>query len=126
MADGQTSPWTMTARWVFPVEGPPLGKGTCPKSGERIVAVEPHGCRSAESDLGNAALLPGLVNAHTHLDLGGVRGRCPPSPDFTAWLRAVIRHRRSLGPQQMEGDIRAGIAESLTHGTTLLGDISGL
>jgi cytosine/adenosine deaminase-related metal-dependent hydrolase len=121
----RASSWTLTARWVFPVDGPPLEQGTVTICGERIEAVEPHGRRSADHDLGNAAILPGLVNAHTHLDLTGLRGQCPPSTDFTSWLRAVIQHRRNTSGAQIKQDIRAGLAESLAHGTTLLGDISG-
>ncbi len=75
-------------------------------------------------DLGNCAVLPGFVNCHTHLDLGGLRGLVPPGPDFTGWLRTVIRHRRSRSPQEVADDIQAGIAESLAGGTTLIGDIS--
>jgi cytosine/adenosine deaminase-related metal-dependent hydrolase len=118
-------PWTLTARWVFPVSGPPMAGGVVTIAGERIIAVEPAGSRPADVDLGEVAVLPGLVNAHTHLDLTGLRGRCPPSADFTGWLRQVIAHRRNATPEQIEADIRAGLAESLRHGTTLLGDISG-
>ena len=49
----------------------------------------------------------------------------PPSADFTGWLRQVIAHRRTLTPEQIEADVRAGLTESLRHGTTLLGDIAG-
>jgi cytosine/adenosine deaminase-related metal-dependent hydrolase len=65
-----------------------------------------------------------LVNAHTHLDLTGLRGLAPPSPDFTGWLRNVIIHRRNRSPEQVQADLRAGLAESLRFGTTLLGDIA--
>jgi cytosine/adenosine deaminase-related metal-dependent hydrolase len=106
------------------VSRPPLEWGSVTIAGDRIVAVEPHGLRRADLDLGDVAVLPGLVNAHTHLDLTGLRGRCPPSPDFTAWLRAVISHRRAQAPAQVEADVRAGLAESLSRGTTLLGDIA--
>src|SRR5439155_19461548 len=82
--------WSLSARWVFPVDGPPLERGVVVIAGERIVAVEPAGGRTADRDLGNVAILPGLVNAHTHLDLTGLRGLCPPSSDFTGWLRQVI------------------------------------
>jgi len=116
--------WTLTARWIFPVEGRPLEQGTITIAGERIVRVDPRGQCRADQDLGNAALLPGLVNAHTHLDLTGLRGKTPPGNDFTQWLRAVIAHRRSQSPQQIEADIKAGLAESIRYGTTLLGDIS--
>jgi len=117
---------TLTARWVFPVAGPPLERGTVTMRGERIEAVEPRGTRTPDEDLGNAAIIPGLVNAHTHLDLSGARGLIPPTdPDhFTDWLRGVIAYRRSRSPDQVQADIRAGLAESLRFGTTLIGDIT--
>lgn len=117
-------PWTLTARWVVPVDGPPLEHGTVTIQGERFVAVQPRGVRKADIDLGNAAILPGLVNAHTHLDLSGMRGKCPPTPDFTQWLRGVIAHRRTQTPEKIDADIQAGIKECLESGTTLLGDIA--
>jgi cytosine/adenosine deaminase-related metal-dependent hydrolase len=153
------APWTLSARWIFPVDGQPLRQGTVTIHGEKILAVEAAGRRSADIDLGNAAVLPGLVNTHTHLDLTGLRGHCTPAefiPEsgfgwlirylfrgeeaaeryraerraerrgygFTGWLRAVIRHRRRRTPAQVEADIRAGLAESIRRGTTLIGDIS--
>ena len=117
--------FTIRARWVFPVVGPPLPDGTVTVEADRIAAVEPAGARTADIDLGNAAVLPGLVNAHTHLDLSGMRGLAPPTPDFTAWLRQVIAHRRRRTPEQLRIDIRAGVVECLRFGSTLVGDISG-
>lgn len=117
---------TFTARWVFPVAGPPLECGTVTVRDDRIEAVEPRGVRTADEDLGNVALIPGLVNAHTHLDLSGARGRIPPTdPDhFTDWLRGVIAYRRTRTPEQVQADIRAGLAECVRSGTTLIGDIT--
>jgi cytosine/adenosine deaminase-related metal-dependent hydrolase len=115
---------TLTARYVFPVAAPPLGRGTVTIAGDRISAVEPHGARAADVDLGNVAILPGLVNAHTHLDLGGARGLIPPTPDFTQWLRGVIAYRRSRTAEQVQDDIRTGIRECLQFGATTLGDIA--
>jgi cytosine/adenosine deaminase-related metal-dependent hydrolase len=116
--------WTLTARWVFPVDGPPLERGTLTVRGERIVAVEPRANRQVDLDLGNAAVLPGLVNAHAHLDLSGLRGKCSPGADFVGWLRQVIARRRATTLEQTRADIRAGIADCLRFGTTLLGDIA--
>lgn len=115
---------TLSARWVFPVCRAPLERGTVTIAQDRIVAVEPHGRRAADLDLGNVAILPGLVNAHTHLDLSGMRGLASPTPDFTDWLRKVIAHRRSRSTEQIQGDIHLGLAESIRAGTTLIGDIS--
>lgn len=117
--------WTLTARWVFPVDAPPLERGVVAVVGDKIAAVEAHGRLTADIDLGDAAVLPGLVNAHTHLDLSGMRGLAPPTPDFTDWLRKVIGHRRARSSEQVQADVRAGLAECLRFGTTLLGDISG-
>ena len=117
---------TYTARWVFPVSGLPLPHGTLTVRGDRVLAVEPRGGRTPDVDLGNVALIPGLVNAHTHLDLSGARGLIPPTdPDhFTDWLRGVIAYRRGRTPEQVQADVRAGLAEALRYGTTLLGDIT--
>ncbi len=121
-----SEPRTLTARWVFPVAGPPLERGTIIIRGDKIEAVEPRGTRAPDEDLGNTALIPGLVNAHTHLDLSGARGLIPPTdPDhFTDWLRGVIAYRRTRSPEQVQADIRAGLAECLRCGTTLIGDIA--
>jgi cytosine/adenosine deaminase-related metal-dependent hydrolase len=117
---------TLAARWVFPVSGGPLDRGTVTVRGDRIEAVEPRGARTPDEDLGNVAIVPGLVNAHTHLDLSGARGLIPPTdPDhFTDWLRGVIAYRRSRTSEQVQADTRAGLAECLRSGTTLLGDIT--
>lgn len=115
---------TFRARWLFPADRPPLAGGVLVVAGGRIVAVEPASRRRPDVDLGNVAVLPGLVNAHTHLDLGALRGSLPPTTDFTQWLRAVVAYRRSSTPAEWQEAVRAGIAESLSSGTTVLGDIS--
>jgi cytosine/adenosine deaminase-related metal-dependent hydrolase len=111
---------------VFPVAGPPLERGTVSIRDDTIEAVEPHGVRTSDADLGNIAIIPGLVNAHTHLDLSGARGLIPPTdPDhFTDWLRGVIAYRRGRTSLQVKADIRHGLAECLDAGTTLIGDIT--
>lgn len=121
----QAASWSLRARWLFPVEGPPLERAALVIRGERLGSIESDFDRPVDLDLGDVAVLPGLVNAHTHLDLTGARGQLPPEGKFTDWLRAVIRHRQTLTAEQVETDIRAGIAESVAHGTTLIGDISG-
>jgi cytosine/adenosine deaminase-related metal-dependent hydrolase len=121
---GSALPWSLTARWVFPVEGPPMERGVVTIRGRQILAVEPYGQRTPGLDLGDTAVLPGLVNAHTHLDLSTLRGDMPPPKHFTDWLKAVIHQRRSLRPEQVLRNIRVGLKQCLACGTTLLGDIS--
>jgi cytosine/adenosine deaminase-related metal-dependent hydrolase len=115
----------LTARWIFPVASGPIENGTISLKEGRIANVEPKAARTPDLDLGNAAIIPGLVNAHTHLDLSGLRGKAPPGPDFTGWLKSVIAHRRARLPEQVQDDARAGLAEALRHGTTLIADIAG-
>lgn len=115
---------TLSARYVFPVAALPIEDGALTVRGGRIAWVGRQTDRRADLELGNAAILPGLVNAHTHLDLGGLRGRIPRPASFVDWLRDVIAYRRTARQDEVEQAIREGIAESLAAGTTLLGDIS--
>ena len=92
--------------------------------GDRIAAVQRHGNRAADIDLGDTAIVPGFVNAHTHLDLTGPRGLTAPTPDFVDWLKQVISYRRQRTPQQVAADVQVGMEESLRFGTTLVGDIA--
>lgn len=119
-----TQELTLTARWIFPADAPPCQRMTLALAAGRITALEPCGRRPPDIDLGNVAILPGLVNAHTHLDLTDLRGRCPPSEDFVSWLRQVIAHRRTATPEQNQMAIQAGIDECVSTGTTLVGDIA--
>ena len=61
-------PIAYRARWVFPVDQPPLDGGVVTVAGGRIVAVGENASGRPARDLGDVALLPGLVNAHTHLE----------------------------------------------------------
>jgi cytosine/adenosine deaminase-related metal-dependent hydrolase len=114
----------LSGRWIFPASAAPLERGTIAIEAGRVVAVESRGVRTPDQDLGNVAIIPGLVNAHTHLDLSGLRGKVPLGPDFIGWLKSIIDHRRAQTPDQILADARQGLEESLRFGTTLLGDIS--
>jgi cytosine/adenosine deaminase-related metal-dependent hydrolase len=118
--------WSLTAQFIFPVDGPPLENGIVVVEGALIKAIEPAGARKPDLNLGGCVVIPGLVNAHTHLDLSGLRGKIPKAANFTDWLKAVIHHRRGLSPAEIQEAIQGGLKESLFTGTTLLGDISGM
>ena len=78
------------AAWVLPVAQPPLRDGGVACEEGRIVAVGGPGdaADGPEVDLGRVALMPGLVNAHTHLELSYLRGQVPAAPAFVTWIRA--------------------------------------
>lgn len=116
------------AAWVVPVAGPPLRDAWVAVSGDRIVAVgRDHDPTTPVVDLGQVTLMPGLVNAHTHLELSHLRDQIPPASDFVTWVRGVMATRRpGAGPSAdtVAAGIQAGIDEAVASGTVLVGDIS--
>src|SRR5207247_8309574 len=82
----------LPARLVLPIVRPPIRDGALIVSGRRIAAVGRWRDLSARFsgerlDLGEVALLPGLVNAHCHLDYTHLAGQIPPPKLFTDWIK---------------------------------------
>lgn len=78
-------------------------------------------------DLGSVAVIPGLVNAHTHLELSHLRGRVPRAKHFIEWVRSLILNRNKFHDQNnlnIEQAVIKGIKEAKESGTALVGDIS--
>lgn len=75
-------------------------------------------------DLGEALILPGLVNAHTHLELTHHRGLVQRTARFTDWL-LQITHNPPQDRAWVDRAIRQGVEMSLAGGTTTVGDIHG-
>jgi cytosine/adenosine deaminase-related metal-dependent hydrolase len=115
---------SVRARWVFPGDSPPVPEGVLILERGRIREIASNWRECVDVDVGNAALLPGLVNAHTHLDLTDAGGKFPPSRDFVSWLRAVIAHRGQQTADDVADAVRLGLAALLRAGTTLVGDVS--
>ncbi|MCF7957725.1 MAG: amidohydrolase family protein [Phycisphaerae bacterium] len=74
-------------------------------------------------DLGDSILTPGLVNAHTHLDLSHLEGQVPYTGKFTDWVSHLVQQRNSLNTPA-ESIITIAAENSLKNGVTLVGDIS--
>ena len=110
------------AAWVLPIAGPPIPGGVVTIAGDRIAAVGPFAGGAVE-DLGRVALLPGLVNAHTHLELSWMRGRVPPRESMPAWAASLMALRRSVSPEPVE-PVQAAIGEARASGTCLVGDVT--
>ena len=112
---------TLRARYVFTGLGPPIAAGTVTLCGPRIVAVGRED-RSDIEDLGNVAILPGLVNAHTHLELSDLDAPLgTPGMGLVDWIGLVIAHRQR---RPLADPVAQGIAESCRLGTTSLGEIA--
>ncbi len=109
------------ARWVFPVDAPPLENGVVEVQAGQITAVHDR-AEPAAQDLGNVALIPGLVNVHTHLEFSDLPQPIQPALPFTDWIRALVSYRRS--ETATTNVIEKGIQEAETAGTTCLGEIA--
>ncbi|MBM3779214.1 MAG: amidohydrolase family protein [Acidimicrobiia bacterium] len=116
---------TCRARWVVPIVGPPIRDGLIGIEGGRIALVGPSNGAPGDIDLGEVAILPGLVNAHTHLELSYLRGLVPCTRAFTTWVRALMA-RRAAEPaaELVEAAIDEAIVEARRFGTALIGDIA--
>lgn len=115
-----------TAEWVLPMIGEPMRRGSIVVADGRIDAVEDAVVAGA-IDLGAVAIMPALVNAHTHLELSYLRGRVPAAEKFLDWIRTIIATRRQY-PDAADPRIlsaaRAAIDEARACGTGLVGDVS--
>jgi cytosine/adenosine deaminase-related metal-dependent hydrolase len=119
---------TLQAAWVLPVDRPPIRNGLVDIDNRRIAAVrEPSSGSGGARDLGDVALMPGLVNAHTHLELSWLRGRVPPANRFTDWVKTLLAIRRgtelAITPEVV-GSVREAIGELRRSGTVAVGDIT--
>lgn len=127
------------AAWVCPIDQPPIRDGLVIVEAGRIVAAGSResfasaqdrsgaGSRDTLRDLGNVVLMPGLINAHIHLELSWLRGRVPPAPSFTGWVRQMMAARggieRASDPVVLEA-MQAAIRDLQASGTVAVGDIS--
>ncbi|MDH5675793.1 MAG: amidohydrolase family protein [Myxococcales bacterium] len=71
-----------------------------------------------------AVLTPGLVNAHTHLELSALRGKAPGGRGFVPWLEGMLEARDTLGATSDLESIDAGVGELLKTGTVAVGEVS--
>jgi cytosine/adenosine deaminase-related metal-dependent hydrolase len=117
------------ASWIVPVSDPPMRDAWIAVDSGRVAALSRRRPTdgSREVDLGDVVVLPGLVNAHTHLELSYLREEIPPASQFVSWVQHVIQTRRRhpdpSAPEILDAIDRA-IAESIAYGTAIVGDIS--
>jgi cytosine/adenosine deaminase-related metal-dependent hydrolase len=123
-AFSDTEETLLRAAWVFPMDRPPLrdggvvfshGKIGAVGDGDHLLRTHPE---AIVNDLGEVVLLPGLINAHAHLELSGLTPGARPA-SFVDWIINVTR--RSFDVTEA---VRIGVAQSLRFGVTTVGDIS--
>src|SRR5437773_5116606 len=119
----------LRARIVITMDGPPIDNGAVALSGNKVVDVgkfDEIKSRNAGEivDVGEQALLPGLINAHCHLDYTCLRGKIPPQESFADWIRAINAEKANLSPKDYVAAINEGFAEAKGFGTTTIANLT--
>ena len=117
----------LRAKYVMPNSCTIIENGGVAIQGSKIVDVGlyPTVRSSGTSpihDLGEAILMPGLVNAHTHLDLTSIADSIQRVPKFTDWIFQIVGKRT---PETVGPSVHEGVQQSLAGGVTTVGDIDG-
>jgi cytosine/adenosine deaminase-related metal-dependent hydrolase len=126
-------PIIYSARWVLPIVSPLIEAGAVAVDDSKILGV---GSRheiisrfpdSRMEDFGQAAILPGLVNAHSHLELTVMRGFLEPEENnFSAWLRKLTVARMAMTPEDLLVSATCGAIEAARAGITCVADASSV
>src|SRR5881394_1878808 len=124
-----SSQMIIRARILVTMHEAPIQNGAVAVSGNRIVDVgrfDDIKTRNAGNvvDLGEQALLPGLLNAHCHLDYTCLRGKIAPQKSFTDWIRAINTEKAKLSEQDYLASIAEGFAEAKRFGTTTVANLT--
>jgi aminodeoxyfutalosine deaminase len=121
----------LRARLVLPLSGPPIPNGAVVVSHGRVVSVgrwahESPGASQPAFDLGEVVLLPGLINAHCHLDYTHMAGHFPPPKSFAEWLQTITESKAGWNLQDYSSSWRSGADMLLRTGTTTVVDIEAM
>ena len=120
------------ARWVLPITAPAIPDGAIAVDGNGIVAVGSSASLAHEfagatiHDLGEAAIIPGLINTHSHLELTAMRGFLEDEePDFFAWLKKLtVARLEQLTADDLSVSAAWGACEAARAGVTCVADAS--
>jgi cytosine/adenosine deaminase-related metal-dependent hydrolase len=110
----------ISAAWVLPVDGEPIADGRVAWEDGRIVEV---GAGRAADHYDDAVILPGFVNAHSHLEYAVYAGFGDGQP-FGPWLATHIARKQRLDADDMDAIARVGALDSLASGITTTADYS--
>ncbi len=124
--------FALRARLLLPMTGPPLDGGVITIEQDRIVAVGENLTAEAPRDCGDVAIMPGLVNAHSHLELSCYDMPLgEPGMRFPAWINALVTLRRQqvaaaddLGRADRQRSVEKGLRESVQAGVTTVADVA--
>ena len=121
----------LRARVVLPVGGRPIPNGAVIVKGDKIAAVGRWKDLAKDAprkavDHGDAILMPGLVNAHCHLDYTNMAGLLPPPRRFTDWLQSIVSVKAHWTTSDYRDSWREGARMLVRNGTTTVADIEAM
>ncbi len=121
----------LRARTILPISQPPIENGAIAISGNKIRAVGSWADLKSEADekildLGEVILLPGLVNAHCHLDYTDMAGELPPPKTFTEWIPLITAAKTNWSYSEYAHSWLHGAHQLLKTGTTTVADIEAM
>jgi cytosine/adenosine deaminase-related metal-dependent hydrolase len=120
-----------TARYLLPVSSPLVRDGAVAIDAERIVqagplakVLESVGEAAEVRELGEVVLLPGLINAHTHLELSWL-GRDPlPTGDYAGWLAELLKRRDGADVEAARSAAEESLRQMTARGTVAVADVA--
>ncbi len=116
--------------WLYTMRGTPIPDATLTVEDHRIVAIEETGIWNDAVDLRDWAVLPALINAHTHLEFSNLHQPLGTAGmPFPQWIAEVIRYRQGFGENlavEKAQAIRSGLKQSAEHGVGVVGEIATL
>lgn len=115
----------LSARWIVPVTSEPIHGGWLEIDGGQVVDFGPGAAPRSAHDLGDVAVLPGLVNAHTHLEFSDCSEMVGfPGISLPEWIGQVVSTRRATDEASRSEAIECGMRECARTGTCLVGEIA--
>ena len=114
----------LSADWVLPVEGQPIERGAISIEDGRISAVGSVDELGEGTRYEDAVIVPGFVNAHTHLEYAVYGGFGDGLGDFAEWITLHIQRKARIGWSEYIDIARLGAAQCLASGVTTVGDCS--
>jgi cytosine/adenosine deaminase-related metal-dependent hydrolase len=113
----------LSADWVVPVDGPPLPDGAVAIEDGLVAAVGPVDELGEGERFPGSVILPGFVNAHTHLEYAVYAG-FGDGLSFGPWIAIHVERKQRIDLEDMEAIARLGALECLRSGVTTVGDCS--
>lgn len=111
----------------MPMGGPPLENASVEIRDGKVLRLCAHGkttpSRRQTLDLGEVIVLPGLVNAHCHLDYTAMAGKIKPTASFTDWIQTILGWKSQWGYSEFAASWLAGAEMLLQSGTTMVANI---